>query len=291
MFATGYLPRFEFLAPELLGADEHGRPRLLPARVPAQPPDARRRRPAAAGLRACSRWCTGRPSRWPAGCGCAERDPGGRPRSGRARPRRVRRPVEPGPGQGLHPALVRDQPHRLPARDAARARRAGAGGMSAVRIMRLQDWAEPGPAGAPRGAHRHAGDRARASRRCCSCPVSATAPGRSPSTGWSTPPTRGFPAYAMSLRGHGAQRRRRPRPTLRAYAHDVVQVAAGLPRQAVLVGHGAGALVVAHALARYPARAGGAGRAGLRRLGDAGRGAARATRSARCRPCSAGGCG
>ena len=38
--------------------------------------------------------------------------------------------------------------------------------------------------------------------------------------------------------------------------HDVVQVAAGLPRQAVLVGHGAGALVVAHALARYPARAG-----------------------------------
>ena len=36
----------------------------------------------------------------------------------------------------------------------------------------------------------------------------------------------------------------------------MVQVAAGLPRQAVLVGHGAGALVVAHALARYPARAG-----------------------------------
>jgi pimeloyl-ACP methyl ester carboxylesterase len=33
-------------------------------------------------------------------------------------------------------------------------------------------------------------------------------------------------------------------------------VAAGLPHQTVLVGHGAGALVVAHALARYPARAG-----------------------------------
>jgi pimeloyl-ACP methyl ester carboxylesterase len=43
--------------------------------------------------------------------------------------------------------------------------------------------------------------------------------------------------------------------SLRAYVHDVVQVAAGLPRQAVLVGHGAGALVAAHALARYPARA------------------------------------
>ena len=66
---------------------------------------------------------------------------------------------------------------------------------------------------------------------------------------------RGFPAYAMSLRGHGDSGAG-AEATLRAYAHDVVQVAAGLPRQAVLVGHGAGALVVAHALARYPARAG-----------------------------------
>lgn len=65
---------------------------------------------------------------------------------------------------------------------------------------------------------------------------------------------RGFPAYAMSLRGHGDSQAA-PRTTLRAYVHDVVQVAAGLPRQAVLVGHGAGALVVARALARYPARA------------------------------------
>ncbi|BCJ61107.1 alpha/beta hydrolase [Micromonospora endophytica] len=65
---------------------------------------------------------------------------------------------------------------------------------------------------------------------------------------------RGFPAYAVSLRGHGGSGPA-PEATLRAYAHDVVQVAASLPRQAVLVGHGAGALVVAHALARYPARA------------------------------------
>ncbi|HYN95934.1 MAG TPA: alpha/beta fold hydrolase, partial [Pilimelia sp.] len=43
--------------------------------------------------------------------------------------------------------------------------------------------------------------------------------------------------------------------TLRAYAHDVVQAAAALPRRAVLLGHGAGALVVTYALARYPARA------------------------------------
>lgn len=65
---------------------------------------------------------------------------------------------------------------------------------------------------------------------------------------------RGFRAYAMSLRGHG-ESGSAPRTTLRGYVHDVVQVAASLPRQAVLVGHGSGALVVARALARYPARA------------------------------------
>jgi pimeloyl-ACP methyl ester carboxylesterase len=65
---------------------------------------------------------------------------------------------------------------------------------------------------------------------------------------------RGFPAYAMSLRGHG-ESGPAPGADLRAYVHDVTQVAAGLPRQAVLVGHGASALVVAMALARYPARA------------------------------------
>jgi pimeloyl-ACP methyl ester carboxylesterase len=58
--------------------------------------------------------------------------------------------------------------------------------------------------------------------------------------------SRGFPAHAVGLRPGG---------DLRAYVHDVVQVAAALPRQAVLVGHGAGALIVAQALGRYPARA------------------------------------
>jgi pimeloyl-ACP methyl ester carboxylesterase len=66
---------------------------------------------------------------------------------------------------------------------------------------------------------------------------------------------RGFPAYAMSLRGHG-ESGSGTRTTLRAFTHDVIQVAARLPRRAVLVGHGVGALVVARALARYPARAG-----------------------------------
>src|SRR3954470_1633845 len=58
--------------------------------------------------------------------------------------------------------------------------------------------------------------------------------------------SRGFGAHAITPREHG---------DFRAYAHDVVQVAAALPRQTVLVGHGAGALIVARALARYPARA------------------------------------
>ncbi len=57
---------------------------------------------------------------------------------------------------------------------------------------------------------------------------------------------RGFPAHSLTPRDGG---------DLRAHVHDVVQVAASLPRQAVLVGHGVGALVVAYALGRYPAKA------------------------------------
>jgi pimeloyl-ACP methyl ester carboxylesterase len=57
---------------------------------------------------------------------------------------------------------------------------------------------------------------------------------------------RGFSAHAVSPREGG---------DLRAYAHDVVQTAAALPRQTVLVGHGVGAMIVARALGRYPARA------------------------------------
>ena len=57
---------------------------------------------------------------------------------------------------------------------------------------------------------------------------------------------RGFAAHALTPRANG---------DLRADVHDVVQVAASLPRQAVLVGHGTGALVVAYAMGRYPVRA------------------------------------
>lgn len=65
---------------------------------------------------------------------------------------------------------------------------------------------------------------------------------------------RGYPSHALSLRGTGGSGTS-PVTGLRADTHDVVQVAAALPRRAVLVGHGAGALVVQRALARYPARA------------------------------------
>lgn len=65
---------------------------------------------------------------------------------------------------------------------------------------------------------------------------------------------RGFPAYAMSLRGHGASQAA-PKADIKAYAHDIAQVAASLPRQAVVIAHGAAALAAAHALSRYPARA------------------------------------
>nr|WP_221376172.1 alpha/beta fold hydrolase [Actinoplanes polyasparticus] len=58
--------------------------------------------------------------------------------------------------------------------------------------------------------------------------------------------SRGYAAHAVTPRPGG---------DLRAHVHDVVQVAASLPRQAVLVGQGAGALVVAYAMGRYPVRA------------------------------------
>ncbi|MGA8112380.1 MAG: hypothetical protein WCA46_01820, partial [Actinocatenispora sp.] len=44
--------------------------------------------------------------------------------------------------------------------------------------------------------------------------------------------------------------------TRREWVHDVVQEAVALPSRAILVGHGTGAWVVAHALHRYPALAG-----------------------------------
>jgi pimeloyl-ACP methyl ester carboxylesterase len=65
----------------------------------------------------------------------------------------------------------------------------------------------------------------------------------------------GYPAYALSLRGHGNSTGRLRTAQLRHYADDVVATAAALPRPAVLVGHSMGGLVVQRALARYAAPA------------------------------------
>ncbi|MGH3341891.1 MAG: alpha/beta hydrolase [Carbonactinosporaceae bacterium] len=69
---------------------------------------------------------------------------------------------------------------------------------------------------------------------------------------------RGFPSYAVSLRGHGDSggRPRLRRTLLRDYLHDVLQAAVSLPTQPVIIGHAMGGLVVQRVLARYPARAG-----------------------------------
>jgi pimeloyl-ACP methyl ester carboxylesterase len=65
----------------------------------------------------------------------------------------------------------------------------------------------------------------------------------------------GWPAYALSLRGHGGSAGRLRTAKLAQYADDVVATAARLPRPPVLVGHSMGGLVVQQALARYAARA------------------------------------
>lgn len=80
----------------------------------------------------------------------------------------------------------------------------------------------------------------------------------------------GFPAHALSLRGHGGSggSRRLGRTLMRDYVHDVMQVITTLPQPPVLVGHSMGALVAQlvadryqpHALALLtPAPLGGAG--------------------------------
>lgn len=66
----------------------------------------------------------------------------------------------------------------------------------------------------------------------------------------------GHPAYAVSLRGHGASRGSLRTARLSHYVDDIVDTAADLPQPAVLVGHSMGGLVVQLALARYAALAG-----------------------------------
>jgi non-heme chloroperoxidase len=68
---------------------------------------------------------------------------------------------------------------------------------------------------------------------------------------------RGYPAYALSLRGHGASPGRETLfvAGLDDYAADVEHVAAGLPSAPILIGHSMGAAVVERIMATRPIRA------------------------------------
>ncbi len=67
---------------------------------------------------------------------------------------------------------------------------------------------------------------------------------------------RGWPTYAVSLRGHGASEGRSQlhRWKLRDYQHDVMQAVTALPEPPVLVGHAMGAAVVERVLHAYAPR-------------------------------------
>ena len=64
---------------------------------------------------------------------------------------------------------------------------------------------------------------------------------------------RGWPCYAVSLRGHGASEggERLDRTPLRFYEHDVLQTITELPQPPVLVGHSMGGLLAQHVAERY----------------------------------------
>jgi pimeloyl-ACP methyl ester carboxylesterase len=66
----------------------------------------------------------------------------------------------------------------------------------------------------------------------------------------------GWPAYAVSLRGHGGSggARHLRRTLIRDYVHDVMQTIIELPEPPVLIGHSMGAIVAQLVAERYPLR-------------------------------------
>jgi pimeloyl-ACP methyl ester carboxylesterase len=66
----------------------------------------------------------------------------------------------------------------------------------------------------------------------------------------------GWPAYALSLRGHGGSGGARHLRTtmIRDYVHDVMQTIAELPEPPVLIGHSMGGIVAQLVAERYPLR-------------------------------------
>jgi pimeloyl-ACP methyl ester carboxylesterase len=69
---------------------------------------------------------------------------------------------------------------------------------------------------------------------------------------------RGYPAYALSLRGHGRSEKAEPLRgvTIADYVADVAQVASDLSSPPVVIGHSMGGLVVQKYLEAHPAPAG-----------------------------------
>lgn len=67
---------------------------------------------------------------------------------------------------------------------------------------------------------------------------------------------RGYPAYAVSLRGHGGSggSKKLGRTLMRDYVHDVLQTITELPEPPVLIGHSMGGLVAQLVADRYPVR-------------------------------------
>lgn len=129
------------------------------------------------------------------------------------------------------------------------------------RVMRLWDWSLP-----PTGAHREVlsivpdgwADQPRATRKPPLLFIHGLAHGA-----WCwrehwmpAAAERGFPTYAVSLRGHGDSggRKRIGRTLMRHYVHDVMQTITELPQPPVIVGHSMGAVIAQLVAERYQPR-------------------------------------
>ena len=129
-------------------------------------------------------------------------------------------------------------------------------------VMRLWDWSVP-----PHGVHREVlssvpqgwDDEPRATRTPPLLFIHGLAHGA-----WcfaehwlSAAAQKGFPAYAVSLRGHGGSggSQQRRRTLMRHYVHDVMQTITELPQPPVLVGHSMGAIIAQLVADRYSPRA------------------------------------
>jgi pimeloyl-ACP methyl ester carboxylesterase len=134
--------------------------------------------------------------------------------------------------------------------------------MTTTRVLRPWDWSLP-----PTGVHREVladippgwADLPRAERKPPVLFVHGVAHAAWVfQENWMAPTVeRGYPAYALSLRGHGgsAGHRKIGRTLMRDYVHDIMQTITELPQPPVLIGHSMGALLAQLVAERYPVRA------------------------------------